>query len=191
MVLITNFWCGRGACKRYTNGNDTRADDKNELNLMLRTLNETNVEVNRSNFTFEDIKNSLPYFEFNSYYITNQSSDSVEAELSKESSNSDSVNILYSNNLIDKEINKYTFETTCSICLSDYKHEEILCCHHTFHKHCMLTWLLTRLTCPLCKGHIQICNGQQRSETGNIPRNEVLPSLVNSKYLIDLYILCY
>ncbi len=46
-------------------------------------------------------------------------------------------------------------EKTCSICLSDFKPDDILirfsCKEHIFHKSCILTWLEKSDLCPLCK----------------------------------------
>lgn len=42
----------------------------------------------------------------------------------------------------------------CSICLDpliDKKTSELQSCGHTFHTHCLDTWLLTQHTCPLCR----------------------------------------
>ena len=46
-------------------------------------------------------------------------------------------------------------EKTCSICLNEFKDEEILirfsCKEHIFHKNCLCTWLKNSDICPLCK----------------------------------------
>ena len=46
-------------------------------------------------------------------------------------------------------------EKVCSICLSEFKEEEILirfsCKQHIFHKNCLCTWLKNSDICPLCK----------------------------------------
>ena len=46
-------------------------------------------------------------------------------------------------------------EKNCSICLNDFKSEDILirfsCKEHIFHKSCLLTWLEKSNICPLCK----------------------------------------
>ena len=46
-------------------------------------------------------------------------------------------------------------ENTCSICLNEFKEEEILirfsCKEHIFHKKCLCTWLEKSDICPLCK----------------------------------------
>ncbi|KAJ7550141.1 hypothetical protein O6H91_07G085400 [Diphasiastrum complanatum] len=45
--------------------------------------------------------------------------------------------------------------TSCSICLSDYKEEELLKllpdCRHVFHAQCIDCWLLLHATCPMCR----------------------------------------
>ena len=46
-------------------------------------------------------------------------------------------------------------ENTCSICLTEFKEEDILirfsCKEHIFHKKCLCTWLEKSDICPLCK----------------------------------------
>ena len=46
-------------------------------------------------------------------------------------------------------------EKICSICLNEFKEEEILirfsCKQHIFHKNCLCTWLKNSDICPLCK----------------------------------------
>ena len=46
-------------------------------------------------------------------------------------------------------------EKVCSICLNEFKEEELLirfsCKEHIFHKHCLCTWLKNSDICPLCK----------------------------------------
>ena len=46
-------------------------------------------------------------------------------------------------------------EKNCSICLNDFKPDDILirfsCKEHIFHKSCLLTWLEKSDICPLCK----------------------------------------
>ena len=46
-------------------------------------------------------------------------------------------------------------EKVCSICLNEFKEEEILirfsCKQHIFHKNCLCTWLKNSDICPLCK----------------------------------------
>ena len=46
-------------------------------------------------------------------------------------------------------------ENTCSICLNEFKEEEMLirfsCKEHIFHKKCLCTWLEKSDICPLCK----------------------------------------
>ncbi|KAH7285090.1 hypothetical protein KP509_33G012100 [Ceratopteris richardii] len=46
-------------------------------------------------------------------------------------------------------------ELSCSICLSEYKAEEVLRllpdCRHTFHASCIDAWLRLHATCPMCR----------------------------------------
>ncbi|KAL3742917.1 hypothetical protein ACJRO7_018254 [Eucalyptus globulus] len=46
-------------------------------------------------------------------------------------------------------------ENTCSICLSEYKPEDVLrtipACEHSFHAHCIDPWLKRNAICPLCR----------------------------------------
>ncbi|KAF7274843.1 hypothetical protein GWI33_012490 [Rhynchophorus ferrugineus] len=45
-------------------------------------------------------------------------------------------------------------QTTCVICLDDFKERETikkLPCHHSFHISCIDHWLKIKITCPLCR----------------------------------------
>lgn len=52
-------------------------------------------------------------------------------------------------------IKNSTHDTTCSICISDYKESEILRtmpqCRHCFHRDCIDTWLKVNGSCPICR----------------------------------------
>ncbi|KAJ7296229.1 hypothetical protein O6H91_11G063900 [Diphasiastrum complanatum] len=49
----------------------------------------------------------------------------------------------------------HTEDTSCSICLGDYKDEEVLRmlpdCRHVFHAHCIDSWLRLHASCPMCR----------------------------------------
>ncbi|KAF3448702.1 hypothetical protein FNV43_RR09415 [Rhamnella rubrinervis] len=49
-------------------------------------------------------------------------------------------------------------QTTCSICLSEYKPKDTLRtippCNHDFHAHCIDKWLRVNATCPFCRKEI-------------------------------------
>lgn len=45
-------------------------------------------------------------------------------------------------------------DALCSICLSEYENDEIICklwCQHHFHHECCAEWLALNSKCPLCK----------------------------------------
>ncbi|KAL2608827.1 hypothetical protein R1flu_027400 [Riccia fluitans] len=48
-----------------------------------------------------------------------------------------------------------TQDTACSICLADYRNEEVLRmlpdCHHVFHAPCIDVWLRRHASCPMCR----------------------------------------
>eukprot|EP00978_Attheya_sp_CCMP212_P020620 scaffold59206_cov53-Attheya_sp.AAC.3 len=50
-------------------------------------------------------------------------------------------------------------QTTCSICLDEYGHEDSICgrpdkCTHIFHKDCIMSWLERQEVCPICRAPI-------------------------------------
>lgn len=49
-------------------------------------------------------------------------------------------------------------ETQCSVCLADYKADDRLKrippCGHTFHVQCIDNWLVSNITCPLCRASL-------------------------------------
>ena len=63
---------------------------------------------------------------------------------------------------INKEIKviKPENDDICIICFDNYNEEtkdkcvEIKKCNHTFHKKCIIKWLLIKPTCPLCVIHV-------------------------------------
>jgi hypothetical protein len=50
------------------------------------------------------------------------------------------------------------YDTTCSICISDYNESEILKmmpqCRHFFHQSCVDTWLKVNASCPICRNSL-------------------------------------
>lgn len=69
----------------------------------------------------------------------------------------------------DKKIHDYVRDSTqgndvkeddCSICYNKYTDKDIgiLRCNHIYHKDCILKWLETATTCPLCRKHVVDCN---------------------------------
>ncbi|BBN19960.1 hypothetical protein MPTK1_8g15250 [Marchantia polymorpha subsp. ruderalis] len=46
-------------------------------------------------------------------------------------------------------------DTACSICLQDYRNDEVLRmlpdCHHVFHAPCIDAWLRLHASCPMCR----------------------------------------
>ena len=52
-------------------------------------------------------------------------------------------------------------EDTCSICYNTYEDGEVagkLKCCHFYHTQCILRWLETSTTCPLCRQHVMECD---------------------------------
>jgi hypothetical protein len=50
---------------------------------------------------------------------------------------------------------------SCSICYNDYEKGENACklqCNHFYHKQCILRWLETSKTCPLCRQNVVLCD---------------------------------
>ncbi|KAK7340329.1 hypothetical protein VNO77_21031 [Canavalia gladiata] len=49
----------------------------------------------------------------------------------------------------------YGHDTSCSICIADYKESEILRmmpqCYHYFHRDCVDLWLKVNASCPICR----------------------------------------
>jgi hypothetical protein len=45
----------------------------------------------------------------------------------------------------------------CTICLEEYKAGDEIAwsrnpdCHHVYHTHCVVEWLMTRTECPICR----------------------------------------
>ncbi|CAJ2655435.1 unnamed protein product [Trifolium pratense] len=62
------------------------------------------------------------------------------------------------------------YDTTCSICISDYKELEILKimpqCRHFFHQSCVDTWLEVNASCPICRNSLlQASNDEPNLES--------------------------
>lgn len=58
-------------------------------------------------------------------------------------------------------------DAQCSVCLSDYRKEDILRilphCGHYFHINCIDIWLLQNSTCPVCRVSLRETNEKKRS----------------------------
>lgn len=57
------------------------------------------------------------------------------------------------------------YDTSCSICISDYKESEILRmmphCRHYFHRNCVDTWLKVNGSCPICRNSLLQANNDE------------------------------
>lgn len=51
-------------------------------------------------------------------------------------------------------------QNQCSICLEDFKQNEVIVttpvCHHNFHKKCLQEWLNSHFNCPFCRSDIRL-----------------------------------
>jgi hypothetical protein len=60
----------------------------------------------------------------------------------------------------------------CTICLcniepvtiKEEEKEEVLVCHHTFHKECIVEWLKIKHNCPVCRAKIEVPTPEARQE---------------------------
>ncbi len=59
------------------------------------------------------------------------------------------------------QIHSVTEKDDCSICMEKIKKRDthaLLCCHK-FHPKCIIRWLLTKNTCPLCRSPVKVSMG--------------------------------
>jgi len=64
----------------------------------------------------------------------------------------------------------------CAICQEKYELNQwitILPCQHTFHSHCILTWLHTKRTCPWCRGDVIDAQNPSREEEEEYEEEEI------------------
>ncbi|GAA0164706.1 ubiquitin-protein ligase [Lithospermum erythrorhizon] len=64
----------------------------------------------------------------------------------------------------------------CAICLNEFKDEEALrmlpkCCH-VFHPECIDTWLISHVTCPVCRANLDSETGTNNCDLTTYPTNE-------------------
>ena len=56
--------------------------------------------------------------------------------------------------VVEKKYDELESENICCICLETFTEKDIiykLKCNHSFHKECIIVWLLQDLSCPLCR----------------------------------------
>jgi len=56
--------------------------------------------------------------------------------------------------VVEKKYDELEGENICCICLETFSEKDIiykLKCDHSFHKECIIVWLLQDLSCPLCR----------------------------------------
>jgi len=59
---------------------------------------------------------------------------------------------------------------SCSICMEEFKLQEKvmeLPCQHMYHKDCVVTWLKTNNTCPVCRFELATTNGCEKESNEN------------------------
>ena len=140
--------------------NDNNINDINDINDPYEYVapdNSTNIEVD-DDFYFYNFFTPFTLFTlsmcsiYGLYYVVNKiKSISDNADSIRENINIDSLNTLVVCNELP--------ENNCSICLEEFKNEDLLKklnCNHIFHKDCLGTWINNNTnknnnTCPLCR----------------------------------------
>ena len=87
-----------------------------------------------------------------------------------------------SNNASEHPITKQPFNSSCPICLEDYRIDEsivLLTCKHGFHQHCIKRALSQKATCPYCKSN-KAMTTLQPGERTPLLRTVVLQTEQNS-----------
>ena len=67
------------------------------------------------------------------------------------------INSLHKTEITEQTINNYK-DITCNICLEGFVLGNILRileCQHAFHENCIITWLKSRNTCPVCRHELE------------------------------------
>ncbi|KAI3903918.1 hypothetical protein MKW92_047361 [Papaver armeniacum] len=89
-----------------------------------------------------------------------QSTDTRQQAIIIRTGLDDSITQTYRRILLDEKLQlPNPNDTTCSICLSEYRPTETLKivspCNHYFHAQCINPWLRTHTTCPVCRKSLQ------------------------------------
>ncbi|RZC84801.1 hypothetical protein C5167_047588 [Papaver somniferum] len=92
--------------------------------------------------------------------IRRQSTDTFQQAIVIRTGLDDSTTQTYRRILLDEKLElPNPNDTTCSICLSEYRPTETLKivppCNHYFHAKCINPWLRTHTTCPVCRKFLQ------------------------------------
>ncbi|KAI3901108.1 hypothetical protein MKW92_014749 [Papaver armeniacum] len=64
--------------------------------------------------------------------------------------------LVYSN--FQKTNHAGTEEKECTICLTEFRDKDklvLLPCKHVYHPHCIGTWFISKVTCPLCRSDLK------------------------------------
>jgi len=144
----------------YIDNNDNIDNNINDINDPYEYVapdNSTNIEVD-DDFYFYNFFTPFTLFTLSMctiyglcYVVNKIKTISDNADSIRENINIDSLNTL----IICDELP----ENNCSICLEEYKNEDVLKkldCNHIFHKDCLGSWINNNTnknnkTCPLCR----------------------------------------
>lgn len=87
-----------------------------------------------------------------------------------------------------------TLKDNCCICYGEYNSPTMISCKHIFCGECLLKWMSTNTTCPICRKDIEknsmICINSSEEIKENIPKTknqtilEIINSKKNGKYII-------
>ena len=175
-VIINNIYVPRNHNANWMNNFNNMMNNFN--NWMNNFDNRNSNNPNVRNFNFNNMMDDLNTFSYDySFEINSENSVASNESSIRSSRNSLSNSINSSVNLNNfsstekkklqlilemdeyqyKHIQKYDSrkETSCSICLEEFKPIDIIkaftTCQTIFHKKCLLSWLKDHNICPLCK----------------------------------------
>ena len=120
-----------------------------EINNIFNSLNINNglisfLNNHNNDFQFNNLVNIIMSFDVGSNSRHPPASEKAIKELKKIEVN-------------DKNLNNYK-NITCNICLENFEIGNILRvleCNHEFHENCIITWLKSNNTCPICRHELE------------------------------------